>query len=309
MLWSTGGSSTRWRREPRAVGAVVGRRSSPASRDGILTLGAQMMHQSTCPSTPTLLRQALQGTGEQGVAAHVAGCAACGAQVAALREAAAAMRGMPAGTTRAAGCLDELAVARIADGGGTGAELDHLAQCDACRSEVAAVAGAIAAQPVAAEIERLEMPARPVWQRGGALAGVAAAVLLATVLARSSAVPDRGGGPTYRDPAVVQAAPPTVLAPVEDVVSRPVTLRWTSSAAATEYRLTVFDMEGSIVWEGKTTDTSVAIPADVPLAAGVQYWWRVEARVGFDRWSQSEVTPFTIGRPAAEPGAAASKGR
>lgn len=260
-----------------------------------------MMHQSTCPSTPTLLRQAVQGIGERGVAAHVAGCAACGARVAALREAAAAIRGVPARTTWGAGCLDELAVARISDGAGTGAELDHLARCDVCRSEVAAVVGGIAADPVATEIGRLDMPVRRIWMRVGALAGVAAAVLLATVLGRSSAAPGGESVPIYRDSAVVETAPPTVLAPVEEVVSRPVELRWRSTPAASQYRLTVFDGEGSIVWEGKTADTTVAIPAEVPLADGVQYWWRMEARVGFDRWSQSEVMPFTIGRPAAAP--------
>lgn len=253
---------------------------------------------SACPSEPTLLRHAMQGEGDRAVAVHVSGCAACGARVAELRATAAHLRSMPAAALRSGDCLDDLAVARIADGGGTAAELEHLSRCAACRREVAAVADGIASQSVSLEIERLEA-GRPAWQRRMAVAGVAAAVVLTTLFVRSSAAPGVREEPTYRDPGIVQPMPPTVVAPVDQVVSSPVELRWTSSVAATEYRLTVFDEEGSIVWEGKTADTSVVVPADVSLAAGVPYWWRVEARVGFDRWIQSVVTPFTVDRPAA----------
>jgi hypothetical protein len=258
-----------------------------------------------CPSDAVLMRQALRAD-DRAVAAHAAVCDRCRPALEQLKVLAGELRRADESDGTGTGCLDELAVARVVDGGGTAAELGHLLQCAACRTAVAAVASAMGQEPLAAEIERLELPAHRGWQRRVLAFGAVAAVIAVTVALARTPGTGRAADPVYRDVPPVAGAGPVGLTPADAVVSRPIHLVWKRAAEARQYRVTVFDAEGSIAWEGTTADTAAAIPASVPLAEGVSYWWRVEARVGFDRWSQSEVTPFTIGRPAAS---APAKGR
>ncbi len=248
-----------------------------------------------CPSDAVLMRLAL-GADDHAAAAHADGCEWCRPALEQLKGLADELRWADEGVRTGANCLDEFTVARLADGGGTAVELGHLAQCAACRAEVSAVASATGQASLAAEIERLERPVRHGWQRHAlAFGAVAAVVAVAVLLARTpGTVP--AGQTVYRDVSPVAAAGPVVLTPADVAVSRPIRLVWRPTAEARQYRVTVFDAEGSIVWEGTTADTAAAVPASVPLAEGVAYWWRVEARVGFDRWTQSELTAFSVGR-------------
>ena len=207
-------------------------------------------------------------------------------------------------------CLDEMAVARTVDGGGTPAELAHAAQCAHCRRQLAAVATATAATGVASEIARLGPSRQPAWRRGAlAVGGLAAAAAVILALFTPAIPGGTAEGDRYRDADTPAPAVPALLAPNDVVAAQPVELRWRRTAEATQYRVTVFDVEGSIVWEQETADTAAVIPAAVSLADGVTYWWRIEARVGFDRWTRSEVTPFTVGRPADRPERAQPKER
>ena len=248
-----------------------------------------------CPSDAVLMRQAL-GAGDHAVAAHAAGCERCGPALEQLRALADELRVADEGARTGAQCLDAFAVARAADGGGTAAELAHLAECTACRAQVSAVASATSQGPLATEIERLEQPARYGWQRRLLTFGAAAAVIAVTVALARTPGTDPAARPIYRDVAPAAVAGPVAMTPVEAAVSRPVRLVWKPAAEARQYRVTVFDAEGSIVWESTTADTATAIPVSVALSEGVAYWWRVEARVGFDRWAPSELTPFSVGR-------------
>ena len=246
-----------------------------------------------CPSVAVLMRHALSAD-DPAVAAHVAGCEPCGLVVRQLagpgepREA-----GQPVGPDGQ--CLDELTVARIADGGATASELDHLGQCANCRGAVSAVAAAMSEEAVAAEIARLERAGGTIWfRRVLAIAAAAAAITVAVslaptpVTARADAV--------YRDAPPVAVGAPLIVAPADVVTGRPARLIWRPMVEARQYRVTVFDAEGSIEWAATTADTVTAIPSDVPLAEGVAYWWRVEARIGFDRWARSELASFSVGR-------------
>jgi hypothetical protein len=196
-------------------------------------------------------------------------------------------------------CLDEMGVARMAEGSGAPGDIAHTAACGYCRGQVAAAARAIGSAPVAAEIARLEWPA---WgRRSRRLAGIgglaAAAVVAVLFVARQPSDPaaDPGG---HRDPVAgvpaVQA--PVLLSPVEATVHRPVVLDWRRSDGATQYQVAVFDAEGTVMWKDETADSTVTIPAHVRLDGGVTYWWRVEARIGYDRWLASDVNPFTLAR-------------
>lgn len=205
----------------------------------------------------------------------------------------------PPMTAPGPGCLDDMGLARVAEGSGTPGDLAHAASCAFCRDQVAAAARAIASAPVAAEIARLE---RRGWsgrsRRLAGIGGVAAAAVVAILfVARQPSEPVADAG-THRDPVagVPAAQAPVLLSPVDVTVHRPVALDWRRSNGATQYQVAVFDAEGTVMWKEQTTDSTVTIPAHVRLEGGVTYWWRVEARIGYDRWLASDVNPFTLGR-------------
>lgn len=252
-----------------------------------------------CPSDAVLMQYALSAD-DSAVVAHVARCERCRSVLAELGGLAGELRRAGAVAAPAEECVDELVIARVADGGGTAAELAHLAQCAACRADVLAVASATRQGTVAAEIENLERHAANGWgRRVLALGAAAAAIAVTVVLARSPAAAPAAApavDAVYRDAPPVATEDPVVVTPADVVASRPIRLVWRPTAEARQYRVTVFDIEGSIVWEGATADTAAAVPSSVPLAEGVAYWWRVEARVGFDRWTQSELASFSVGR-------------
>ena len=189
-------------------------------------------------------------------------------------------------------CLDDLGVATAADGAATPQAIAHLSRCAACRTNVAHLARLLGDASVAGEVGRLE---------GGllrrrlprAVAGLAAAAVL--VLALLPLLPRTESGDEFRDEPLSQAAP-VLVAPLASA-ERLESLRWHGVEGATQYRVTVFDEEGGLVWSFETADTAVAFPPDSSLVAGAPYWWRVEARVDFDRWSASELGTFTLVRP------------
>lgn len=49
-----------------------------------------------------------------------------------------------------------------------------------------------------------------------------------------------------------------------------------------------------MLWERETADTSAPPQGSVMLRAGLAYYWRVEARTGFDRVAESDLTEFVI---------------
>ena len=49
-----------------------------------------------------------------------------------------------------------------------------------------------------------------------------------------------------------------------------------------------------ILWEAQTRDTFVVVADSIAFQAGVPYFWKVRARTGFDRWSETDFVSFTI---------------
>ena len=81
---------------------------------------------------------------------------------------------------------------------------------------------------------------------------------------------------------VMRGAPatrlPVLLSPLRTAVITVLPgLQWEAVEAATSYRLEVTKLDGSLVWETVTTQTSVAVPAGHALQPGERYSWRVEA--------------------------------
>jgi hypothetical protein len=87
---------------------------------------------------------------------------------------------------------------------------------------------------------------------------------------------------------------PVLVSPVRTaVISLMPTLRWTAVEAATNYKLTVTQPDGSLVWEAMTRDTEITLTAGQTLQAGGRYNWRVEA-MGADGRLSDAAARFTV---------------
>jgi hypothetical protein len=232
-----------------------------------------------------------------GVAAHLATCAECRAEVARLQWGASLLRGNRAedGDPTSA-CLDDDAVAALAAGAVSPEALaplvQHLTACQTCRRRVASVARALADPAVRREVETVDARGnrRRAERRPFLVAGLAAAaVLLFAVLPR----PGHDGTGGHRAPTITALSAPSPASPVGTVADAG-RLRWAPVAGADRYRVTLFDAEGRVLYETQLADTAVAIPDSIALARGRIYLWKVEARTGWDRWAASDLVGFSI---------------
>lgn len=168
--------------------------------------------------------------------------------------------------------------------------LGHLAGCARCRAAVASLARLLADPDVGAAMPDppAGTAAAPWWRRTGvrAVAGLAALLLLTVWTLGPRGEPHRAGH--------ITAAPaPVPVAPVGQVAAAP-ELRWDPVAGADRYRVTLFDSTGVVRYEVELAGTRASLPDSVRLTPGGRGWWRVEARLGFDRWAASELTEFTV---------------
>jgi hypothetical protein len=129
------------------------------------------------------------------------------------------------------------------------------------------------------------------WTVAAPLAGAAAVLLL--TLVPWGRISERGGR-VLREPAITTTTAPSPIVPLGAVAALP-PLTWTSVPHADRYRVTVFDTNGSLVWETQTPDTAAVVPSTITLRPGVPYFWKVAARTGWDRWVASDLTTFTVG--------------
>jgi len=158
----------------------------------------------------------------------------------------------------------------------------HVAWCDECRAELREVSGILRTDGA--------KPRRRLAWIGPAVAAAAAIVLLVAYPREPSSLDE---GPAHRDaPGVVDPAP-VLTSPApdsEDPGAR--ILRWTRVERADRYRVSVFNGAGTVVWRTETPDTSVSLPDAAGLVVGTSYLWRVDARVGIDRWLESRLQPL-----------------
>lgn len=128
--------------------------------------------------------------------------------------------------------------------------------------------------------------------RVGAVAAAIAAVLVGVVLVQ----PPRRESLQHREPAPETANVPGAEAPIGEVRTV-VEFRWAPVASADLYRVTLYNATGDVIWQVDTREIHVA-PADmVRLEPGASYLWQVDARVGWDRWVNSELVRFRISEP------------
>jgi hypothetical protein len=175
----------------------------------------------------------------------------------------------------------------------------HMLTCDRCQDEVRlalALQEELPAQVGDASVlaGAARRPRRlPLAAVGTGLAA-AAALLLVLVLPRSANLPT--GLPDHRAPSGIETPAelaPVPLAPV-GAVERVSDLIWSRVDGANRYRVTLLDEGGNVVWESETPDTTIAIPPAQSLASGTTYFWKVDARFGFERWLASDVAEFRL---------------
>jgi hypothetical protein len=154
----------------------------------------------------------------------------------------------------------------------------HLAQCAECRLEVVDVT----------RLVRLA-PQRRRWTVLAPLAAAAAVLILFIAPQRShDSTP-----PLLREPAVTTTVAPTLGIPRGGVPELRA-MTWSSVPHADQYRVTLFDRDGSVVWRTQSTDTTLLVPDTLRLARGVPYYWKVDARIELGRWVSSDLTSFTL---------------
>jgi hypothetical protein len=194
-------------------------------------------------------------------------------------------------------CLDEETISAVVDGTlhltARSAATRHLASCARCRGAVASVVRGLADTAVAREITAIDSGRGRRFTRF-VLPAVAAAALVVLVVRPRDADDD---GSRHRAPTITSgAAPaPVPVAPVAAVAEAHV-LRWSAVPGADRYRVTLFDAGGRVVYGAQLADTAATLPDSVTLVAGQSYLWSVEARIGWDRWSSSPLTEFTVVR-------------
>lgn len=151
----------------------------------------------------------------------------------------------------------------------------HLLECSSCRAELVEVAD------ITSRVFRQRQ--RRIW-----LPALAAAALL-IVLVRPTGEPDR----VHREPPVTSVVAPQAIVPA-GVVDSASTFLWTSVPGADRYVVRVYSATGSVLWQRELQDTVAQPPDSLRLVPGVRHYWKVEAHVGFDRATASELTEFSV---------------
>jgi hypothetical protein len=168
----------------------------------------------------------------------------------------------------------------------------HLALCDDCRDELRDIRAILrGAQP---------KRRRTTWVGPAAAAAAAAAIILMIAVPRGPSPSNTG--PAHRDtPVSVDQRPG--IGTTEYIPDQPGTylLSWSRIDRADRYRVSIFDTTGTAVWRTETRDTSAILPPSAGIAPGSRYLWRVDARVGIDRWVESTLEPLVLGEVIPEP--------
>lgn len=142
---------------------------------------------------------------------------------------------------------------------------EHLAECPECRGE-------------AIEVGRLvRASVRPARVRILAPLALAAGIALVTWVGIRTDSP----GTLLRSPATATSQPMALesvspLGPISRAAG-PVTFAWRHAGPAVEYRVTLLDATGAVLWTVLTPDSSAILPVTVSLAPGADYYWYVDA--------------------------------
>jgi len=157
----------------------------------------------------------------------------------------------------------------------------HLADCAACRDEIASVSRLIEAAPRSK-------------RRFVALSTVAAAAAVMVIFlvrpSTDSGLSSRGRLRGPQNPAMSEGiAVVRAIAPVGDQASRGgIVFAWHPLSPGAAYRLTLTDDQGGKLWVAPTNDTTLHLPKGISLVPRRGYHWYVDVL-------QSDGSPATTG--------------
>jgi hypothetical protein len=160
----------------------------------------------------------------------------------------------------------------------------HLLTCATCREEVRL------AMVVRAELGAPRRRARSWWWVG---VGAAAAVLILFV----ARPPSRSNPDGTVERSGTEGLPViTAISPLAEAVTTEQSVRflWHSAGQDVQYRLTVTNQRGDIVWSFGTADTAAVLPASVRVQSGNPYFWYVDALLPDGRSATSRVRRFRM---------------
>lgn len=153
----------------------------------------------------------------------------------------------------------------------------HLASCRSCRAEIIALSTLTRVRP------------RPRLIQAGSVAAAAAVILFFVAAPR---IVQKPSPEVHRAPGA--GATTVELLTPKGANSPSGEWRWQPVPGADRYELTVFDADGRVAFDTSTTQTALrAMPAR-RLETRKQYFWRVRARIGWDRWVSSEFVEFSL---------------
>lgn len=165
-------------------------------------------------------------------------------------------------------------VAAYIDGRLSGADLERVEAFLAANPD--ARAELVEASRLVATVPQRKPQSRRTWVVGSAVVAAAAAILIVLPLVsrRSQSLPvETERRSTADETARLRAVAPADAAPVSVDDARFV---WNSVAGA-QYKFTLTDANGAVVWETSTTDTVAVLPKDKRLSASNSYYWNVDA--------------------------------
>jgi len=176
----------------------------------------------------------------------------------------------------------------------------HYLTCTRCQEELRLAAAIRKVLPEVREAGQTSGDSTAValghWgTRRASIYGVAAAI--AAVLVGVAVVqPDGGETVPHRDLETVEATVPGAEIPIGEVRSV-AEFRWAPAVSADLYRISLYNATGDLLWQADTRETHVTLADTVLLVPGALYLRQVDARVGWDRWVNSELVRFTIAEP------------
>jgi len=177
------------------------------------------------------------------------------------------------------------------------AALAHFAVCADCRREMTDARRVLRASSSALPLS----PRAPgAWRRMLVVIPAAAAAVFAVAIAmpmlRERNSETRATRGPERLPQSETVARLATVSPADDAAFVPGRDRfvWRAASADAEYRLTVMDATGGVVWSKSTADTSAMLPADVRLTSGDGYYWSVDALLADGRATTTRGHHFSI---------------
>lgn len=158
----------------------------------------------------------------------------------------------------------------------------HLADCDECREEIAAV------------MSLIRRPRRPTWSYVMLPAAAAAAILL--LVALPSRIDERDQ-PTLRSAISEGISAIAVVRPAlgENVPADGIELAWRSFTLDAQYNVRLTTADGSEVWRTSTRDTSTTLPSGLSLVPGQTYFWYVDALLPDGSTATTGIRRFIVG--------------